>query len=58
MSLEIIPSALFTVGSGGVVGFIIGFALKEVMKILAVIAGVFLGALIYLQSQNTTPGIH
>jgi uncharacterized membrane protein (Fun14 family) len=33
-------------------GFVIGFALKKVMKILAVIAGVFFAALIYLQSQG------
>ena len=31
-----------TVGFGGIVGFLIGFALKRIMKILAVIAGVFL----------------
>lgn len=33
MSLENIPSAVFTAGSGGIVGFLIGFALKKVMKI-------------------------
>jgi uncharacterized membrane protein (Fun14 family) len=33
-------------------GFIIGFAIKKVMKILAIIAGVFFAALIYLQSQG------
>jgi uncharacterized membrane protein (Fun14 family) len=30
-----------TVGFGGIVGFLIGFTLKRIMKILAVIAGVF-----------------
>jgi len=34
------------------VGFLIGFALKHVMKILAVITGIFFGALMYLQSQS------
>ncbi len=52
MTIEIIPSALLSLGSGGIVGFVIGFALKKVMKILAIIAGIFLGALIYLQSQS------
>jgi uncharacterized membrane protein (Fun14 family) len=52
VSLDSVPSTLFTVGSGGVVRFLIGFALKRIMKILAVIIGLFLGALMYLQSQS------
>ena len=39
-------------GSGGLIGFLVGFAVKRVFKILAVIAGVFFGSLMYLQSQN------
>jgi uncharacterized membrane protein (Fun14 family) len=30
-----------TIGFGGIAGFLVGFALKRIMKILAVIAGVF-----------------
>ena len=41
-----------TVGFGGIVGFLVGFALKRIMKILAVIAGVFFAALLYLESQH------
>jgi uncharacterized membrane protein (Fun14 family) len=41
-----------TVGFGGIVGFLIGFTIKRIMKILAVIAGVFFAALLYLQSQH------
>jgi uncharacterized membrane protein (Fun14 family) len=41
-----------TIGFGGIVGFLIGFALKRIMKILAVIAGVFFAALMYLESQH------
>jgi uncharacterized membrane protein (Fun14 family) len=41
-----------TVGFGGIVGFLVGFALKRIMKILAVIAGVFFTALLYLKSQH------
>jgi uncharacterized membrane protein (Fun14 family) len=52
LSIENISPTLFSIGSGGVIGFIIGFAIKKVMKILAVIAGVFFAALIYLQSQS------
>ncbi len=43
---------LFSIGSGGVVGFLVGFAIKRVMKILAVVIGVFFAALMYLQSQS------
>jgi uncharacterized membrane protein (Fun14 family) len=41
-----------TIGFGGIVGFMVGFALKRIMKILAVIAGVFFAALLYLESQH------
>ena len=41
-----------TIGFGGIAGFLIGFALKRIMKILAVIAGVFFAALLYLESQH------
>jgi len=52
MSLENIPSALFTAGSAGIAGFFVGFALKKVLKLMAIIAGLFLGALMYLQHQG------
>jgi uncharacterized membrane protein (Fun14 family) len=52
MSLETISSALFTAGSGGIGGFVIGFALKKVMKIAAVIVGLFFTSLMYLQYQG------
>jgi uncharacterized membrane protein (Fun14 family) len=41
-----------TIGFGGIVGFLVGFVLKQIMKILAVIAGVFFAALLYLESQH------
>ncbi|MGB0003370.1 MAG: FUN14 domain-containing protein [Nitrososphaeraceae archaeon] len=50
MSIENISPTLFSMGSGGLIGFLV--AVKRVFKILAVIAGVFFGSLIYLQSQN------
>jgi uncharacterized membrane protein (Fun14 family) len=43
---------LSTIGFGGIVGFLIGFMLKRIMKILAVIAGVFFAAILYLESQH------
>jgi uncharacterized membrane protein (Fun14 family) len=46
-------SPLFTtVGFGGVVGFLIGFIIKKLFKILAIIAGIFLAALMYLEAQG------
>jgi uncharacterized membrane protein (Fun14 family) len=41
-----------TIGFGGIAGFLIGFTIKRIMKILAVIAGVFFAALMYLESQH------
>src|SRR5947208_15192134 len=41
-----------TIGFGGIVGFLIGFMLKRIMIILAVIAGVFFAALLYLEFQH------
>jgi uncharacterized membrane protein (Fun14 family) len=43
---------LTTVGFGAMVGFLIGYAIKKIMKILAVGAGIFFTALMYLESQN------
>ena len=43
---------LTTVGGGGLVGFLIGFVIKKLFKILAIIAGVFFAVLIYLEQQG------
>lgn len=51
MSIEIVSPTLFSIGSGGVIGFLVGFAIKRVIKILAVIAGIFFGVLMYLQKN-------
>ncbi|SRR6266498_4365450 len=52
MSIELLSPTLFSIGSGGVIGFLVGFSIKKVMKILAVIVGVFFGAIMYLQFQG------
>jgi uncharacterized membrane protein (Fun14 family) len=52
LSVESISPTLFSIGSGGVIGFLIGFAIKKVMKVLAVLVGIFFGAMMYLQSQG------
>ena len=52
LSLERVAPKLFTIGSGGLIGFLAGFAIKRIFKILAVIVGLFFAALMYFQSQN------
>jgi uncharacterized membrane protein (Fun14 family) len=51
ISTSITP-LLGTVGFGGIAGFLVRFALKKIMKILAIIAGVFFAAVMFLQSQG------
>jgi uncharacterized membrane protein (Fun14 family) len=41
-----------TVGGGFFGGILIGYALKKIIKIVAIIAGFFLAALAYLQYQQ------
>ena len=41
-----------TMGGGFFVGVLIGYALKKIIKLLAIIAGLFLAGLVYLQSQQ------
>jgi uncharacterized membrane protein (Fun14 family) len=43
---------LTTVGFGGIVGFLIGFVIKKLFKILAIVAGIFFAALLYLEQQE------
>jgi uncharacterized membrane protein (Fun14 family) len=49
MSFDIISSYAATMGGGFFVGVLIGYALKKVIKLLAVIFGLFLAGLAYLQ---------
>jgi uncharacterized membrane protein (Fun14 family) len=43
---------LTTVGFGGLAGFLIGFVIKKLFKILAIIAGIFFALLMYLEQQG------
>ena len=43
---------LTTVGFGGLVGYLIGIAIRYIVKIIAIIVGLLLAALMYLQSQG------
>jgi uncharacterized membrane protein (Fun14 family) len=49
MSIESLGPTAATMGGGFFVGVLIGYALKKVIKIVAVIVGLFLAGLAYLQ---------
>ena len=49
LSIESLSPTLFSIGTGGVIGFLVGFPIMNVMKVIAVIVGVLFGALMYLQ---------
>jgi uncharacterized membrane protein (Fun14 family) len=49
MNLDDFSRIAATLGSGFFVGILIGYAMKKVIKIVAVIVGLFLSALAYLQ---------
>lgn len=51
MATDIAPFA-GTVGGGFLVGFITGYAIKKVIKLAAVIVGLFIAALAYLEYQR------
>jgi len=42
----------FAIGGGFFVGVLIGYALKKVLKLAAVIAGLFFASIVYLQYQQ------
>ena len=50
--IESFGPAAATLGGGFFVGVLIGYALKKVIELVAVIVGLFLAGLAYLQSQE------
>jgi len=49
---EVLPSLGFQVGAGALGGFLVGFAIKKISKLIAVVVGLFLLVLIYLSTQG------
>ena len=45
---EIFPSLGYQLGIGGIGGFIVGFAFKKMSKLIVIVLGLFIAALIYL----------
>jgi uncharacterized membrane protein (Fun14 family) len=54
MSVDSINPIVASVGGGFFGGLLIGYALKKVVKLLAIIVGLFLAGLAYLQYQQIT----
>src|ERR1700693_1825753 len=52
LDIENVGSLGSTIGGGFFVGALIGFALKKVVKILAIVVGLFFAGLAYLQYQQ------
>ena len=49
---EVISPLVFQLGVGGIGGFVVGFALKKLSKLILFLIGVFVIALIYLSTQG------
>lgn len=49
---EIATPLVFQLGTGAVGGFVVGYAIKKVAKLIVVLIGICLLALIYLSSQG------
>ncbi len=52
MSTDIITSTAATAGGGFFGGLLFGYAIKKLVKLIAVIAGLFIAGLAYLQYQH------
>jgi uncharacterized membrane protein (Fun14 family) len=52
MSAEAFTSISATIGGGFVGGLLLGYALKKVVKLIAVVVGLFIAGLAYLQYQQ------
>jgi uncharacterized membrane protein (Fun14 family) len=52
LSTDIVTSISATVGGGFFGGLFFGYAIKKVVKLIAIIAGLFIAGLAYLQYQQ------
>jgi uncharacterized membrane protein (Fun14 family) len=52
VSADVFTSISATIGGGFIGGLILGYALKKVVKLIAVIVGLFIVGLVYLQHQQ------
>jgi uncharacterized membrane protein (Fun14 family) len=52
MSIDTLTSIPATIGGGFLGGLLLGYALKKIIKLIAVVAGLFIAGLAYLQYQQ------
>jgi uncharacterized membrane protein (Fun14 family) len=52
MNMDMLTSVSGTIGGGFFGGLLLGYALKKVVKLIAVIVGLFIAGLVYLQYQQ------
>ena len=48
ISMELLTPLVVQLGFGGLAGFVVGYALKKILKIVAVLIGIFILGLAYL----------
>jgi uncharacterized membrane protein (Fun14 family) len=49
---EIISPLAYQLGIGGIGGFVVGFAIKKLSKLIVILIGLFIIALLYLGTQG------
>jgi uncharacterized membrane protein (Fun14 family) len=49
---EVISPLVYQLGIGGIGGFIVGYAIKKISKLIVVLIGIFIIALLYLGTQG------
>jgi uncharacterized membrane protein (Fun14 family) len=49
---EVVSPIVFQLGVGGVGGFVVGFAVKKLSKLVLILIGLFILALIYLSTRG------
>jgi uncharacterized membrane protein (Fun14 family) len=49
---DILPSVVYQLGVGGIGGFIAGYAIKKISKLIVVLIGVFIIFLVYLGTKG------
>ncbi len=48
----VLPSVVYQLGVGGIGGFIVGYAVKKISKLIVILIGLFIIALLYLGTSG------
>jgi uncharacterized membrane protein (Fun14 family) len=49
---DVLPSVVYQLGLGGIGGFIVGYAIKKISKLIVVLIGIFIIFLVYLGTKG------